>query len=318
MSFKSNTFKKFLKIIKREIPYKGGIEHIQPNNISGWVFLDNHKLDEVYLLYGNHLISKAKIDTYRNDIAEIYDFHGCSGFSISIPEELPIFTKKLVPKIVVFDDKKNIRFEIKSLNKPQKTKDITRALLNSKFRGFIGKFEGLDNNGNLKIVLEVASHIEGIKIWMHSNKFEPLPISIYSEEDNINNTSENLKKLIFIINSYDIPLKNEDKKIWFSYDREGIFIIPKDLTKFLEPNTQSIKLDSETNKEIDKTLQAKTKITLLKEKDLIENLNHIPLDLREDFIMVDNCKKLLDTIENKLHERKNKSFFKKFIQILNK
>ena len=47
---------------------------------------------------------------------------------------------------------------------------------------------------------------------------------------------------------------------------EKVFIIPKDLTKFLEPNTQSIKLDSETNKEIDKTLQAKQNYTLKKKR----------------------------------------------------
>jgi len=313
---KGNPLKKFFKIIKKEIAYKGGIEHIQPNSITGWVFHDKQKLDEVQLLYGDNLIAKANIDTYRNDIASVYDFHGCSGFSISIPDEIPIMGKKLEPKVIVLNDKKNIKFEIKLLNQPKKTREIVKALLNSNFKGFVGNFNGIDKNGNLNIILEVASHIQDINIWMHSNAFEPIPI--FSEDYKLNILDDDIKIINFKINIDNIPLKNKDKKIWFSYDREGIFIIPKDLSKFLEPNNQSIKLDSIINKDLDNSSKSNPNLTLLKEKDFIENIDHIPIDLRGDFLMVENCKILLDTIETKLYQRKNKSFIKKFMQIFKK
>ena len=50
---KGSPFKKFSQIIRRRAAFKGGIEQIQPNMISGWVFCNGQKLDFVELVYGN-------------------------------------------------------------------------------------------------------------------------------------------------------------------------------------------------------------------------------------------------------------------------
>ena len=202
-----NYFKKLFSSLNRRKFYRGGIEHIQPNGIFGWVYCDNQKLDEVQLLYGSNLIAKAKIDTYRNDIARSFDFHGCSGFSIPLlSDEIPEFGKRLKPKVVVLNKKGNRKFEIKLLNQPQNTSDMIKTILNSEFKGFIGNFEGLDKFGNLKIIIKVPIYIKEFKIWIHSNKFKSFTLS--SKNCKVTNDNDDWHFLNFEINSNEIALKD--------------------------------------------------------------------------------------------------------------
>lgn len=69
--------------------YLGGIEHLFPGLISGWVFGQTGEFHEVRLLVGSHMIARCEINQSRPDVCQQLGREGMPGFQLKLPGELP-------------------------------------------------------------------------------------------------------------------------------------------------------------------------------------------------------------------------------------
>ena len=61
--------KRYLFLKREKLDLFGGIEEINPDMISGWLFSKKLLIDEIRLYLGPHLISKSFINLERKDVA---------------------------------------------------------------------------------------------------------------------------------------------------------------------------------------------------------------------------------------------------------
>ena len=64
--------------------WRGGIEHLLPGRISGWV-VASVQLYEVRLMVGPHLIARSEINQPRPDVCETLHWQGDPGFALMLP-----------------------------------------------------------------------------------------------------------------------------------------------------------------------------------------------------------------------------------------
>ena len=123
--------------------WSGGIEHLLPGQISGWVVAKGVPLQEVRLLVGHLLIARAEINQARPDVCEKLGWQGTPGFSLVLPAELPPVDWQPAPRLLAISADASQQLELGLIGKTQQTAGLLKALLRSDLLGLEGHVDGL-------------------------------------------------------------------------------------------------------------------------------------------------------------------------------
>jgi len=109
--------------------HQGGIEHLLPGRISGWVIGASGPFHEVRLLVGAHLIARAEIDQSRPDVCEVLGREGTPGFSMTLPAELPPLDWSKPTRVIALSADGSQQTELQLIGKESDTSEQIRHLL---------------------------------------------------------------------------------------------------------------------------------------------------------------------------------------------
>jgi hypothetical protein len=144
MNNKGRRLKRFLGL-RREagMAWSGGIEHLLPGQISGWVVAKGVPLLEVRLLVGPHLIARAEINEARPDVCESLGWQGTPGFALELPAELPPVDWQPAPRLLAISADGSQQVELGLIGQANQTASLLKALLQSELLGLQGHVDGL-------------------------------------------------------------------------------------------------------------------------------------------------------------------------------
>jgi hypothetical protein len=144
MKKKGRRLKRFLGL-RREagIAWSGGIEHLLPGQISGWVVAKGMPLQEVRLLVGPHLIARTEINQPRPDVCESLGCQGTPGFSLALPSELPPVDWQPAPRLLAISADGSQQVELGLIGHAKQTTSLLKAILQSDLLGLEGHVDGL-------------------------------------------------------------------------------------------------------------------------------------------------------------------------------
>lgn len=234
-------------LFKKSNPrYEGGIDHIMPGRIIGWVHSKNIVISEVRLVIGPHLISKASINIERKDVQKIFNIKQKSGFELNIPSEIPPLNEYKEIKIIAVNADCSKKIILQSLNKDFSLKDNLKNLFaNPDLLGAIGHLDGVRNDEYIGGWCAAKNQIEEKIVWLRCESFRPIKLICDKERDDIaiNGIKNNSGFKIFLD---DLPYEWNGKEIWASFDEEGVYPLPKEgkvvvnLTRKIDENIQII------------------------------------------------------------------------------
>jgi hypothetical protein len=229
MKKKGRRLKRFLGL-QREvgIAWSGGIEHLLPGQISGWVVAKGVPLQEVRLLVGPHLIARAEINQARPDVCESLGWQGTPGFSLELPAELPPIDWQPAPRLLALSADGSQQVELGLIGRPQQTAERLKALLQSDLLGLVGHFDGLVM-GAIRGWACRRGQQRPAQIWLQANTQEPIPVSCHCHRDGLQ--AMNLPSQSgFVLDPASLPQAWAGLEVWCSFDREAQFRLPQQAT----------------------------------------------------------------------------------------
>jgi len=213
--------------LRREagIAWSGGIEHLLPGQISGWVVAKDMPLQEVRLLVGPHLIARAEINKARPDVCESLGWQGTPGFSLKLPAELPPVDWQPAPRLLALSADGSQQVELGLISQPKQTASLLKALLQSDLLGLEGHVDGL-LQGALRGWAGRRGQGQPAQIWLQAAGQEPWSL-------NCNQWRDGLQEMGlpehsgFYLDPQALPPGWGGIEVWFSFDQEGQFRLPQ-------------------------------------------------------------------------------------------
>jgi len=305
MKKKGRRLKRFLGL-RREagIAWSGGIEHLLPGQISGWVVAKGVPLQEVRLLVGPHLIARAEINLARPDVCEKLVWQGTPGFSLKLPSELPPVDWLPAPRLLAISTDGSQQVELGLLGRSQQTAERLKALLQSDLLGLVGHCDGL-MMGAIRGWACRRGQQKPAQIWLQADGQEPIPVTCHHQHDGLK--AMNLPSQGgFVLNTGNLPQSWAGLDVWFSFDREGQFRLPQQSPIVLPSREGSINVGA---------LQAELSGPLPSELAIPSNYQPMhqaaPEDLRQHWQALEAFRSYLDSIENELaREQKRRDLAK--------
>ena len=178
MKKKGRRLKRYLGLRREKAisTHRGGIEHLLPGRISGWVVASGGvSLQEVRLLVGSHLIACADINQPRPDVCEALGWQGLPGFSLVLPAELPPVDWQGSPRVLAISADGTQKVELELMGQPERTARLLKALLQSEMIGLEGHCDGL-LQGSIRGWAGRSEQHQPARVWLQSSGLEPLPI----------------------------------------------------------------------------------------------------------------------------------------------
>ena len=254
--------------------HQGGVEHLLPGRITGWVFGASEPFHEVRLLVGAHLIARADVDRSRPDVCEVLGREGTPGFSMTLPAELPPLDWRKPTRVVALSADGSQQTELQLIGKESDTSAQLRRLLQSEVLGLDGHFDGL-----------VASQLRGwarrngqskpAQIWMQAMEREPIPIDCCETRDGM------AESCGFDLSLSSLPETWSGCELWCSFDQEGVYRLPQDqIVIARERRTEAQTTLNSGEIFVAGTKSAREDLRLKAKWDSLEGLSH-HLDLLE-------------------------------------
>ena len=238
MKKKGRRLKRFLGLQREAgIAWSGGIEHLLPGQISGWVVAKGVDLQEVRLLVGPHLIARAEINQARPDVCEKLGWQGTPGFSLVLPAELPPIDWQPTPRLLALSADGSQQVELGLLGRPQQTAERLKALLQSDLLGLVGHCDGLVM-GAIRGWACRRGQQRPAQIWLQADGQEPIPVPCDRHHDGLQ--AMNLpSQSAFVLDPATLPLTWAGLGVWCSFDREAQFRMPQQATIVLHSRAGS-------------------------------------------------------------------------------
>ena len=210
----------------RQRKFKGGIEHLLPGSISGWVYTADDAYYEVRLIVGRDLVAKAKVDKRREDVCAQLGIEGKHGFSVTLPSELPPLDWGQDPKLIALSTDGQRHSVLHLLGgDPRKTAHRLRKLLQSEALGMEGHCDGL-LNGHLQGWAARRRQFKPAKIWLQTQDLEPVAVSCDQWRDDMEIMGFP-NQCGFKIRIDTLPESWIGRSIWCSFDRESQLPLPQ-------------------------------------------------------------------------------------------
>jgi len=295
MRKKGRRLKRYLGL-RREpgISWSGGIEHLLPGLISGWVVSKDGPLQDVRLLVGPHLIARAEINQARADVCESLGWEGTPGFALVLPEELPPIDWQPEPRLLALSADGSQQVELTLMRKPEQTSILLKTLLQSELLGLEGHVDGL-LQGALRGWAGRRGQKETTQIWLQAAEQEPWPLSCDQWRDGMQAMGLP-QRSGFHLDPQALPPGWGGLEVWCSFDQKGQFRLPQE-EKVVLPAAQN------QGGEVVRAIQTNTSIKVMNNQPLQEWLPEIPEDLREHWQALENFRHYLDKIELEIEAR---------------
>lgn len=306
MNKKGRRLKRFLGL-RREavIAWSGGIEHLLPGMISGWVVAKDVPLKDVRLLVGPHLIAQAEINQSRPDVCQSLGWQGTPGFSLLLPAELPPVDWRPAPRLLALSADGSQQVELTLRSQPDQTAVLLKTLLQSELLGLEGHVDGL-LQGALRGWAGRRGQRQPAQIWLQAAGQEPRPLTCDQGRDGLQ--AKGLPQNSgFSLNPKALPTGWGGLEVWCSFDEQGQFRLPQEERVVLPPRPT-------VGSEVVHPIQTNTLIEVEHHQPMQEWLPEVPEDLRHHWQALEHFRLYLDKIEQELdmrdklpHPMKNKS-----------
>jgi hypothetical protein len=275
----------------------GGIEHLLPGLISGWVVTKDWPLHEVRLLVGPHLIARAEINQARPDVCESLGWQGTPGFSLLLPAELPPLDWQPTPRLLAISADGSKQLELKLISNPRLTAGLLKALLQSELLGLEGHVDGL-LQGALRGWAGRRGQGQPAQIWLQAAGQEPWPLSCDQWRDGLQAMGLP-ERSGFHLNPQALPPSWGGLEVWCSFDQQGQFRLPQEEKRVVLPAPARL------GGEVVSAIQANTSFDMVNNQPMQEWLSAVPQDLRQHWQALEQFRLYLDKIEQELDARDN-------------
>jgi hypothetical protein len=284
--------------LRREagMAWSGGIEHLLPGQISGWVVAKDVPLQEVRLLVGHHLIAQAEINQARPDVCEKLGWQGTPGFSLVLPAELPPVDWQPAPRLLAISADASQQVELGLIGKPQQTAGVLKALLQSDLLGLEGHVDGL-LQGALRGWAGRRGQGQPAHIWLQAAGQEPWRLNCNQWRDGLSAMGLP-ERSGFQLDPRALPPSWGGLEAWCSFDPQGQFRLPQQERVVLpaEPAVGS---------EVMQTIQTSASLTQGNLPPMQEWPTGVPDDLRHHWQALENFRLYLNKVEQELEARDN-------------
>jgi hypothetical protein len=311
MNKKGRRLKRFLGL-RREavIAWSGGIEHLLPGMISGWVVAKDVPLKDVRLLVGPHLIAQGEINQSRPDVCQSLGWQGTPGFSLLLPAELPPVDWRPAPRLLALSADGSQQVELTLRSQPDQTAVLLKTLLQSELLGLEGHVDGL-LQGALRGWAGRRGQRQPAQIWLQAAGQEPRRLTCDQGRDGLQ--AKGLPQNSgFSLDPKALPTGWGGLEVWCSFDEQGQFRLPQEERVVLPPR-------STVGSEVVHPIQTNTLIEVEPHQPMQEWLPEVPEDLRHHWQTLEHFRLYLDKIEQELdmrdklpHAVKNKSILPKW------
>jgi hypothetical protein len=297
MKKKGRRLKRFLGL-RREagIAWSGGIEHLLPGQISGWVVAKGMPLQEVRLLVGPHLIARAEINKARPDVCESLGWQGTPGFSLKLPAELPPVDWQPAPRLLALSADGSQQVELGLISQPKQTASLLKALLQSDLLGLEGHVDGL-LQGALRGWAGRRGQGQPAQIWLQAAGQEPWSL-------NCNQWRDGLQEMGlpehsgFYLDPQALPPGWGGLEVWCSFDQEGQFRLPQE-ERVVLPARPAVESG------VVHAIEANASLTVGNNPATQEWPTRVPEDLGHHWQALEQFRLYLDMIEQELEARDN-------------
>jgi hypothetical protein len=295
MNRKGRHLKRYLGL-RREagIAWSGGIEHLLPGQISGWVVAKGLALQEVCLLVGPHLIARAEINQERPDVCQSLGWQGTPGFSLVLPAELPPVDWQPAPQLLALCADGSQQVELTLMSQPEQTSVLLRSLLQSELLGLEGHVDGL-LQGTLRGWAGRRGQWQPAQIWLQAPGQEPWPMICDRWRDGLQAIGLP-ERSGFHLDPKALPPGWGGLEVWCSFDQQGQFRLPQHERVVLPAGTAG-------NVGVMHSIEANTSLTVGNNQPMPEWLSAIPEDLRHHWQALEHFRLYLDKIEQELEAR---------------
>lgn len=285
--------------LRREagLAWSGGIEHLLPGLISGWVVAKDVPLQDVRLLVGPHLIAQAEINQARPDVCESLDWQGTPGFALALPAELPPVNWQPDPRLVALSADGTQQVELKLMGQPEQTTVLLKALLHSDLLGLEGHVDGL-LQGELRGWAGRRGQWQPAQIWLQAAGQEPWPLSCDQWREGLQAMGLP-ERSGFHLDPQDLPPGWGGLEVWCSFDQHGQFRLPQEEKRIVLPAAPSL------GGEVVHAIQTNASLEVVNNQPMQEWLPAVPEDLRQHWQALEQFRLYLDKIEQELDARDN-------------
>ena len=224
MSKKGRRLKRFLGL-RRDggSALSGGIEHLMPGRITGWVVAPA-PLHEVRLLVGPHLIARSEINQPRPDVCETLHWQGDPGFALTLPGELPQLDWSQPARLLALSADGNTKLELGLLQQRPQTAERLKTLLQSEALGLDGHCDGLQQ-GALQGWAGRRGQAQPTQIWLQASGLEPWAVRCDQWREAMQDMGLP-NRCGFRVEPQELPGGWGGQKVWCSFDRAGQFHLP--------------------------------------------------------------------------------------------
>ena len=275
--------------------HSGGIEHLMPGRISGWVVAQGIPLHDVRLLLGAHLVARAEIDQDRPDVCEALGWQGKPGFSMALPTQLPPISPLELPRLLAVSVDGSQQVELALMQQPKQTRKLLETLLRSDLLGLEGHCDGIQQ-GAIRGWAGRRGQAEPTQIWLQASGQEALAIPCNQWREGMQGMGLPPRSG-FSIDPYELPPGWGGRQVWLSFDRPGEFRLPQ---------VESITLPSRAGRPGLEMAPAKPALTSLRTvyaQTEPSQLEGLPEDLRSHWQALESFKRYLDGLEQELDRR---------------
>jgi len=285
--------------LRREagLDWSGGIEHLLPGLISGWVVAKEVPLQDVRLLVGPHLIARAEINQARPDVCESLNWQGTPGFSLLLPAELPPLDWQPKPRLLALSADGSQQLELALMSKPGQTAGLLKALLQSELLGLEGHVDGL-LQGSLRGWAGRRCQGQPARIWLQAAGQEPWPLICDQYRDGLQAMALPARSG-FHLDPQALPAGWGGLEVWCSFDQEGQFRLPQEEMRMVLPAAPSL------GGEVQQAIQTDANLQLVNKQPMQEWQRAAPEDLRHHWQALEHFRLYLDQIEQELDARDN-------------
>lgn len=309
MNKKGRRLKRFLGLRRDAvIAWRGGIEHLLPGMISGWVVAKDVPLHDVRLLVGPHLIARAEINQPRPDVCQSLGWQGTPGFSLLLPAELPPVDWRPAPRLLALSADGSQQVELTLRSQPEQTAVLLKTLLQSELLGLEGHVDGLVL-GTLRGWAGRRGQRQPAKIWLQAAGQEPMPLTCDQARDGLQ--AKGLPQNSgFNLDPKALPTGWGGLEVWCSFDEQGQFRLPQEEIRMVLPAAPSL------GSEVLQAIQNDANLQVVNNQPMQEWLSAVPEDLRQHWQALEQFRLYLDKIEQELDARDNSRLPDKKVFIL--
>jgi hypothetical protein len=294
---KRNPLKRFLGLLRqkdRKISYQGGVDTLQPGQLSGWVVAPDVPLHEVRLLVGPHLIARGEINKPRQDVCDTLGWQGLPGFSVELPSELPLVNWQGSPRLIALSADGRQQVELGLIGRRQQTAEVLKALLQSDLLGLVGHCDGLAM-GSIWGWACRRGQQRSAQIWLQAAGKVPVPVPCHLHRDGLQ--AINLPSHSgFVVDPAALPQEWAGQEVWLSFDQQGQFRLPQ-AERVILPAGPGIGAG------VMPRIQPTASLTVGNNRPSQEWLTEVPDDLRHHWQALEHFRLHLDKIEQQLDAR---------------